>query len=172
VDNPKAEVRDHPRFGKGVFATERIPAETEIAAFDGEVYYGAVNDDYPQDILNYPITFGPDRARDSAGIARYLNHSCMPNSGIRGLFTIVTMRVIEPGEELCWDYDMAEDTDWWMACECGNKECRKEIRGFRLLPSETRKRYHGFISDWLVEKYGLERGHEFVTGSETFISRQ
>lgn len=158
MDHPNAEVRDHPRFGKGVYATAPIPAFTEVASFDGEIYYGVVNADYPPEILNFPITFGSDRGRDSKGIARYLNHSCSPNAGIRGSFTIVTMRNIREGEEICWDYDMSEDTDWWMPCECGSENCRGKIRGFRYLNDEIRDRYRGFISDWLVEKYGLDKG--------------
>ncbi len=156
MDHPLALVKDHPRFGRGVFAADTIPAGTEIASFDGKEYHGLINDDFPDEIRNYPITFAQDRARDSAGIARYLNHSCEPNVGLRGLFTLVTMREIQPGEELVWDYDMSEDTDWLMECSCGSPNCRREIRGFRHLPDSTRERYRGFISDWLVEKYQLE----------------
>jgi hypothetical protein len=157
MDHPNAEVREHPRFGKGVYASAFIPANTEIASFDGEIFHGEINDDFPREVMNYVISFAPDRGRNSAGIARFLNHSCSPNTGIRGLFTLVTMRDVQEGEELCWDYDMSEDSDWWMPCECGSEICRKEIRGFRYLPEEFRQRYRGFISEWLLEKYGLER---------------
>ncbi|MCB1236089.1 MAG: SET domain-containing protein-lysine N-methyltransferase [Verrucomicrobiae bacterium] len=155
MDHQHASVRAHPRFGHGVFASAPIRAGEEIASFDGQIYIGLVNADFSEEIRNYPITFAQDRARDSLGIARKLNHSCDPNVGIRGLFTLVAMRDIESGEELCWDYDMSEDTDWNMPCDCGSPRCRKRIRGFRHLPRDFRDRYRGFISDWLVEKYGL-----------------
>lgn len=152
------EVQDRPPLGRGVFATAPIVSEEEVAVFDGEIYYGCVNSDFPPEVLNHLITFGPDRARHSKGIAHLLNHSCNPNVGVRGLFSLVTMRPIEAGEELCWDYDMSEDHDWQMECDCGSEHCRRLIRGFRFLPEEVRERYRGFISDWLVEKYGLDQG--------------
>ncbi len=95
MDHPNAEVREHPRFGKGVYASAFIPANTEIASFDGEIFHGEINDDFPREVMNYVISFAPDRGRNSAGIARFLNHSCSPNTGIRGLFTLVTMRDVQ-----------------------------------------------------------------------------
>jgi hypothetical protein len=61
------------------------------------------------------------------------------------------MRPIMAGEELVYDYEMIEDSDWWrMQCQCGRPTCRKVIGAYRNLPAEHRARYHGFISDWLI----------------------
>ena len=65
------------------------------------------------------------------------------------------MRDIRAGEELLWDYDMSEDSDWRMECRCGSVSCRKIIGAFSLTPQSVRDKYHGYISDWLVVKYGL-----------------
>jgi SET domain-containing protein len=136
--------------GTGVFAVELIFAGEPIASFDGPFYPW----DYPDwtpDLLHHAIQCGRTRFRDSAGIARYVNHSCEPNCGIRGLFDIVAMRTIEPGEEVTWDYEMTEDSDWWrMECRCGTPSCRKVIGSFRNMPSEVRAKYRGFISAWLI----------------------
>ncbi|NNE91227.1 MAG: SET domain-containing protein-lysine N-methyltransferase [Verrucomicrobiales bacterium] len=161
MSHPHAKVVDHP-FGKGVVASAPIPKGELIATFDGQIYYGVTVDDYPEGVPDYLISFGTDRARHSNGIAHLLNHSCEPNCGVRGLFDLVTMRDVEEGEELCWDYDMSEDSDWWLECKCGSETCRKEIRGFRHLPEEKRKEYRGYISDWLVAAYQLEPGTEEV----------
>lgn len=157
MDHSNAAVRPHPPYGQGVFAIGPILQGEEIASFDGPIYEGLVNADFPPEVVNHAITFARDRARDSLGIARYLNHSCSPNAGIREKFRIVAMRDIEPGEEICWDYAMSEDHDWSMICHCGSHECRGEVRGFGDLPKEIQKRYSGYISDWLVEKYQLEQ---------------
>ncbi len=156
MNHPNAKVVDHP-FGKGVIATGPIKKDELVESFDGEIYYGVGVEDYPEDVIDYPISFGDDRARLSSGFAHRLNHSCSPNCGIRGNFDIVAMRDIEEGEELCWDYDMSEDSDWFLDCQCGNDNCRGKIKGFRFLPEERRKEYRGYISDWLLEKYGLEK---------------
>ena len=65
------------------------------------------------------------------------------------------MRDIKKGEELTFDYEMCEDSDWTLHCKCGNKNCRKIIGAFRNMPEETRKKYNGYISDWLKEKYKI-----------------
>ena len=157
MDHPNAALGPHPTFGEGVFATGPILRGEEIATFDGTIYEGLENADFPPEVVNHAITFARDRARDSEGIARFLNHSCSPNAGLRGQFHIVAMRDIEAGEEICWDYDMSEDHDWSMPCSCGSPHCRREIRGFRFLPESIRQRYTGFVADWLVEKYDLEK---------------
>lgn len=155
MSHPNAKVVEH-KFGLGVVATGPIKKDELIASFDGEIYYGETNDDFPEEILNYPITFGPDRARNSKGIANKLNHACSPNCGIHGDFDIVAMRDIKEGEELCWDYDMSEDHDWSMECGCGSPECRKLIHGFRHLSHAKKAEYKGYISNLIVKAHGLE----------------
>ena len=65
------------------------------------------------------------------------------------------MKDIKQGEWLTWDYDMTEDSDWRMQCKCEKKSCRKMIGAFKNMPEKVRKKYKGYISDWLVKKYKL-----------------
>lgn len=157
MDNAKAEVRRTTGRGKGVFAKARIKKGEEIAAWDGPVYgwRSRAWDTNRGDVLHHAIQFEERKWRDSRGIARLLNHSCEANCGIKELFRIVAMRDIAPGEELTWDYEMTEDSDWFrMRCRCGSSKCRKVIGSYRNLPEEARRRYRGYISDWLIKKYG------------------
>ncbi len=78
-----------------------------------------------------------------------ISHSCEPNCGIKNKTVLVAMRKIKKGEELSYDYDMTENSDWSMECSCGKPSCRKIIRGYRYLPEEKRKEYNGYISEWL-----------------------
>jgi hypothetical protein len=150
MDNRKVTVLRSPIEGEGVFAVDRIAPGEVIASFDGPFY--AI--DYPAwdaDLLNHAIQCAPTRFRDSVGIARCVNHSCEPNCGIRGLFDIVAMRSIAPGEEITWDYEMTEDSDWWrMECRCGTASCRRVIGAYRNLPDERRQKYRGYVSEWLL----------------------
>ncbi|HCS90654.1 MAG: SET domain-containing protein-lysine N-methyltransferase [Thiohalocapsa sp. PB-PSB1] len=155
MDNPKAEVREHSTFGRGVFAAESILAGEAIAMFDGE-FYEEGDPDYPWEVDDYVLQFAEDRWRDSKGIARVLNHSCQPNIGIRNAFRLIAMRDIAPDEELCYDYAMAEDGQWQLDCQCGSPNCRGRMAGFAALPESVRESYQGFISHWLVEKYQLD----------------
>jgi hypothetical protein len=70
---------------------------------------------------------------------RFLNHSCEPNTVLRGR-EFVALRPIEPGEEVTFDYNT---TEYEMAepftCECGTCGGRT-IGGFaRLSPAEREK---------------------------------
>lgn len=151
MKNSKTRLRKTGKYGKGVFATRKIRKNEIVAVFDGPLYDEHF-EGWNADLLNHSIQVGPNEWRDSSGIARYLNHSCEPNCGIKGLFRIVAMRTILPGEELTWDYEMTEKSDWFrMRCKCGAASCRKIIGDFDNMPTDVRKRYKGYISQWLLK---------------------
>ena len=158
MDNPKVTIKES-KLGKGLFAISNISAGEEIASFDGQYYgsgakiYGSAGT-WSEDSTNHTIQIAQHCWRDSTGFARYANHSCDPNCGIKELWRIVSMRDIHEGEEITWDFEMTEDnTRWIMECKCGTPICRKKIGAFRNMPEETRIKYKGYISGWLVDKY-------------------
>lgn len=151
MDNSKVIVKDAGKFGKGVFVNFKISKGEVIAEFDGPIYewdYTGWN----QELYDHVIQFEEKKWRDSKGIARWINHSCNPNCGIKELFKVTAMRDIEAGEEITWDYEMTEKHPWWrMKCECGNDNCRKEIGNFENMPQKVKDRYKGYISEWLLK---------------------
>ena len=152
MDNRKIVVRNTKKYGRGVYAKAPIRKGEKIAAFDGNIYDDNF-EPWTQDLLTHTIQFGPRIWRDSKGCARYINHSCEPNCGIKGLFTVVAMRSIEKGEQITWDYEMTEKSDWWkMKCRCGSPDCRKVIGNYKNMPKAIRKKYKGYISEWLTKK--------------------
>ena len=49
---------------------------------------------------------------------------------------------IKAGEELFWDYSTSMlERRWTMQCECNEKNCRKKITDFDLLPTELQLKY-------------------------------
>ena len=159
MDNSKVIIGNN-RFGKCLIVNEDIKKDEIIAEFDGKIYEvekaTELPKDLPENVVDHAIQFEEHKWKDSNGYARYINHSCEPNCGIKGLFTIVAMRDIKEGEELLWDYDMTEDSDWRMNCLCSMPSCRKIIGAFSLLPQNVREKYKGYVSDWLVKKYNLQ----------------
>lgn len=156
MDNPKVLVGEG-RFGRSLFAKEAIAAGEVIAEFDGDEYAAEKCTDLPKDIADHAIQFEENKWRDSAGVARFINHSCAPNVGLRGLFTLVAIADIPAGGELVWDYDMSEDSDWRLVCRCETAACRKIIGAFGILDASTKERLSKHASDWLVKKYNLTR---------------
>lgn len=146
----KVRLRKTGKYGKGVFAARKIRKGEVVAVFDGPVYDKHF-DGWTRDLLLHTIQVGPQEWRDSSGLARFLNHSCEPNCGIKDFFKIVAMRTIHPGEEITWDYEMTEKSSWFrMRCRCGTSSCRKVIGNFNRMPKHIRKKYKGYISEWLV----------------------
>lgn len=151
-DHPHITIRRTRNMGRGVYAFKPIRKGEVVAVYNGP-FYDDNFDDWTPDLLNHTIQCGPALWRDSLGSARYINHSCDPNCGIKGRFKVVAMRDIEPGEAITWDYEMTEKSWWWrMRCQCGSPMCRKVIGSYSRMPRSVRKRYKGYISTWLLPK--------------------
>ncbi len=151
MDNLKVKVKRSKKYGRGVYAVRKIRKGETIASFDGPVYTD--RDHWTNDMYNHAIQFAPRKWRDSAGIARLINHSCEPNCGIKRLFDVVAMRTIQPGEQVTWDYEMTEkNPDWRLKCKCGSPHCRKWIGDYRNMPAAVRKKYGTYVSSWLRKK--------------------
>lgn len=150
MDSRKIKLRRTKKFGLGVFAKQKIKKGERIASFDGPIF-DYEYEHWSDDILNHTIQFEKRKWRDSNGVARFLNHSCDPNCGIKNLFDVVAMRDIEKGEQITWDYEMTEKNPWWrMRCRCGFINCRRWIGNYKNMPRAVRKKYAGFISEWLL----------------------
>lgn len=134
----------------GVFAVERIDKGEIIAGWKkGTIYWARRASELPYRLKDHAVQFAENLWIDhSEGIARFSNHSCEPNCGIQD-FQIVAMREIQPDEEITWDYDMTENSDWQMACRCGTPSCRGLIHGHRFLPDATRQKYVDYIAQYL-----------------------
>lgn len=58
------------------------------------------------------------------------NHSCSGNIGFNNNGDFITLKNIKSGEELFYDYGLAESNpNFKMRCNCGSKKCRKIITG-------------------------------------------
>lgn len=76
----------------------------------------------------------------------YLNHSCDGNLGYDDEYNFIALRDIARGEELSYDYGIAEsDPAYTLACACGVSTCRGTVRG----------------TDWQNPAFRLEKGSYF-----------
>ena len=158
MDNPNVIIKETENIGKGLFAIKDIKKDEIIADWTGGRVYTAESanklpNKLPENIRDHAVQFEEHKWIDTSGIGRYSNHSCNPNSGFNTKFHLVAMRDIKKGEQLTWDYEMTEDSDWRMECRCGNLECRKIIGAYKNMPESIREKYKGYISEWLIEKY-------------------
>jgi SET domain-containing protein len=117
----------------GIFAEERIPPNRKVIEYTGEKISrreskrraDARGDVYLFTLDNY---WNIDGAVNGSG-AQYINHCCEPNLAARilkGHILYISVREIQPGEELTIDYRF----DWKVdkvPCRCGAPRCRGHI---------------------------------------------
>ena len=140
-DERPFEIRESPIQGLGAFATRRIPAGVRLIEYAGERLTPAQADArYPDEPgeRHHTFLFAIDDAWvvDAAvdgNDARWINHSCEPNCDAvvdDGRIWIETIRDVEPGEELAYDYAYELEERHTPAakrrypCNCGSGRCR------------------------------------------------
>ena len=149
---PLFEIRSSPIAGKGAFALQPIPAFTRLIEYTGErVSHEVADARYEAEEAagnTHTVLFTvDDKTVIDAGVggndARFFNHSCGPNCQsriIRRRVYLETIRDVEPGDELTYDYEIAREGEseetarrkW--PCHCGAPNCR----GTLLLPPPKR----------------------------------
>ena len=88
--------------------------------------------------------------------AVFANHSCDPNAGVALNRSLVAIRDIAPGEEICYDYSTTMDEDFWtLECRCGSLNCRGVVTDFKLLSPQLRRRYLelGVVQGFIARKF-------------------
>jgi uncharacterized protein len=129
-DPPYLVVRPSSINGKGVFTTAACRAGQVIYIIAGEGIDGAECERRQDEENNCVIYYlDDDRYVDPAPTnkARFMNHSCTPNAipearDDSSLY-VIALRDIEPGEEVCIDYDFDDIYD---ICRQTNPQCRHE----------------------------------------------
>lgn len=160
--NPKLEVRDTKKYGKGVFTKEDIKKEETIAILGGyiksiieeEKLKNSVSDEGVQ--ISEDFCLGvliPKDLEDSS----FFNHSCDPNAGFRGQIILAAMKKIEKGKQVTFDYAMVLSRTkgakfYKTKCYCGCKKCRGFITDDDWKDAKIQNKYKGYFQFYLQEK--------------------
>lgn len=158
--HPDVEVRLSPIHGKGLFARAFIPKGTVVWWIDGsELLYDV--EGYARLPLETRNLCYENRGVYILSIegGEYINHCCEPNVGWLTDERFVTLRDVQPDEELTYDYATGDISDYaiedktlggWV-CACGVPSCRKLITPHDCLKPEFQARHAGFLPSWTVE---------------------
>ena len=129
------------RFGKGLFATRSISADTVICKATGRLLTFAETlrlGEHESHCLQIDV----DKYILCDPPFLYSNHSCEPNCALNANLELFSVREIRPNEELVWDYSTSMyERHWTMQCFCGSKNCRGLINDFDLLPRDIQMSY-------------------------------
>ena len=155
---PGLQVRPLPRKnGLGVFALRPFAAAELLAVWGGRIITEEQLLMLPEPDRWYVLQVEDDLhlATDlnEVGAADYINHSCEPNAGMEGQISLVALRAIAAGEEICFDYAMAEGcAALEFDCACGSPLCRGRLRADDWRRPELQRRYRGHFSPFLQRR--------------------
>ncbi len=153
--NQNLEIKKSKIAGKGVFSKNKINQGQTICFLTGELcsleeVLKRVDEgrEEPSD----PLGVDDEKYLDLDEISRTFNHSCEPNSYIRGQNELVAIRNISGGEEITYDYSTTMNDNeekiikagrnlWTCKCYCGSDKCRGKIDQFKTLPKNVQSYY-------------------------------
>lgn len=120
-------------IGVGVFATAFIPEGTIVYVQDAleielsPADFAALDEPLRSVAEKYSFIDPRGYRILSWDTAKYVNHSCDPNTMSSGYGFEIALRDIEPGEEITDEYGLF-NLQHDIECLCGGEQCRKVIR--------------------------------------------
>jgi len=117
------------KTGLGLFATDTVKRGTLVAIYRGrKITNKAADQLYTKYIFELNSRYSIDGS-SRKNIARYINHSCKPNSKVyieRGKILIRTTRRVNAGEEFTYNYGAGYFDAFIKPLGCKCESCSKE----------------------------------------------
>ncbi len=164
--SPKLQVRAEPeKGGFGVYARGSVAVGEVVAVWGGYIVDAEQLATLPHEIQQHTVQIEEGLYSATIGgaeTADFINHSCDPNLGLRGQITLVALRDIDVGEEVCFDYATTDCTPYdEFECHCGTPICRGTVRGDDWKLPELWAKYAGYFSPYLqrrIDRLAQEQG--------------
>jgi len=153
-------VEDFRKGGRAVVALRPFPRDSLLVVWGGDIVTFAELQKRPLEERRLTLQVDDDAFMVSTteGPADWINHSCDPNAGLRGQITLVAMRDIAAGEEVCFDYAMADSIAYdEFDCFCGASRCRGRVSASDWMRPELLTRYAGYLSPHLSRRQASGR---------------
>ena len=154
--SPKLEGRECWQKGaRGVFVRDMVLKRELLAVWGGEVVSGEQLSLLPAEVRSLSVQVEENLffLSSKPGPADWINHSCDPNAGLCGQATLIALREISPGEEVCFDYAMSDGCPYdEFDCQCGSPRCRGRITGEDWRRPDLWSRYIGHFSPYLQRR--------------------
>ena len=147
---PLAASVEHGTAGHGSIAIAPIPRLTVVATFGGRACNFAELLLHPADRRARSIQVEIDRfflGPPTREPGDAINHSCMPNCGMRNATQVAAMRDIAAGEELTFDYAMTDMAPYdEFECSCATRHCRGRVASTDWQRRDLQERYAGWFA--------------------------
>ena len=124
-------IRSSAIHAAGCYTTRPIKQGARVCEYEGPRMTKAVADArYADRFVTYLFACGGKMVIDGFGTPMFFNHCCDPNcesEEIDGHIYISTLRPIQAGEELTYEYNLYDSDDDDQDCYCGTANCRKTM---------------------------------------------
>jgi len=156
--NHKLEARQFPeKGGAGIFACENILKGELLTMWGGQILAEEAYRQLPEERQTHGIQVWDFlfqvQLHPGQDPADFFNHSCNPNAGLNSPISLIALRDIKSGEEICFDYAMCDSSDYdEFVCQCGTPQCRGKITGQDWQIPELQERYNGYFSPYLQQR--------------------
>jgi hypothetical protein len=155
--SPKIEPRAATAKGRAVFCVNPIQKDEVVAILGGELLSLAVALSLTDDDKSQCLQIEEDHvlwiSSFTQSTADWINHSCDPNLGLSGQITLIALRDIAVGEEVCYDYAMSDGSNIdEFSCQCGAPACRRSVSGRDWMNPALQKAYVGHFSPYLTRR--------------------
>ena len=155
--SPKVFAQPHPdKGGWGIFAREVLQSGEVLIVWGGAIYTGVELKNLPEERRIHSVQVEEDLyllGGPELEPGDLINHCCEPNAGLSGQITIVALREICAGEEVCFDYAMTDGSPYdEFECACGSAMCRGKVTGDDWRQPVLWERYAGYFSPYLQRR--------------------
>jgi len=142
-------------LGRGLFASRTIRAGENILRFRGRRFD---RDDpiHQTEAAALLLQTGMRTYILAESPSVYVNHACVPNSGLVENRRLVALRDILAEEQITFDYSTTMDDGLWsLECRCGHRECRGTVKDFKHLPRRVQEHYLdlGVVQGFIARRY-------------------
>lgn len=162
--SPKLEARAIPaKGGYGIYARQPVAVGELLIVWGGKIYDEAGLETLPPARRMHSVQveeglYLVSHAEFPAEEADFLNHSCTPNTGFMGQISLISLRDIQPDEEICIDYAMCDGSPYdEFTCACGAPDCRGQVTGNDWRKPDLQARYRGYFIPYLQRRIESEK---------------
>lgn len=125
-------IRSSAIHAAGCYTTSAIVSGTRLVEYTGpRITKELADEKYQDSVTTYLFGIGDGSVViDGHGTAMFINHSCAPNCETDeqdGRVWVRSIRDIEEGEELTYDYNLYDGDEGDAYCNCGAKTCRRTM---------------------------------------------
>lgn len=158
--HPNTEISRSGKKGIGLFVTRPIAQGEILVITGGHIIHRSELKAHPKP--EHPFQVEKDFLISPLDMEKYdgifaVNHSCEPTAGIRGQTTLVALRDLKTGDEICYDYVMTDSdpegaVTFQMECLCGKPTCRRKITDMDWRNKALQAKYEGYFSSYLAKR--------------------